>query len=625
MWQPRKACALLCLSWLSLPVALAGIVGTAESASSLALKVSEVDPGAPECPCLTNESENVNGYNAVLGMLRSNRLNESKGTNGCQVYNNATECDTYPLSCKQPWCYVDIEACKVNEHKCKEDHLFSYETCGALGSYNETRFEKWMANLEVQAAVDPRKHYPNEMLQELVDKSLTEFDFLESALRATTSQTGASIPILNPTDQSYWETQAGSNCSQDESGCFVCNSGYSKCVHDVAVGKFDLCIADLWITPCRSAIAQFLPPVRFDMFYLVQAAKPRTEVTPGAIMERPFKPFTPWAWAAIGIFILLSALCFLAGLHLEQVNLGQVNQSPPAALQRRYTHDLLAFIGGQRSFGSSNRSACKVAGWGFAWGMLVLTSTYTANLTDILALERKQVTSLQRLEDAKDMSICVDEEALSYFRQTYHTVLENVTWRPVKTSMEIPQLLHDENCRAAVMYQEAIDLMHAGEYAGSRRPSDYDCKIRKVPSEEVLLTFAVGFPVAPPLAHGLSWALTSVLEEGTAAKAEIQHRTSLRGNFSSKCGVEEEPEKRLDWPDVLGALIDAFIIVILGASIFGLAALLRGQCCQRWAGFLPSLCARAGAGAGAGQGQGVSQPTPAVPPVDPGQPPHPIE
>ncbi|CAE7879911.1 unnamed protein product [Symbiodinium sp. KB8] len=589
MWQPKKACALFCLSWLSLPVALAGIVGATESAPSLALKVSEVDPGAPECPCLTNESENVNGYNAVLGMLRSNCLNESKGTNGCQVYNNATECDKYPLSCKQPWCYVDIEACKVNEHKCKEDHLrrgsrasphcrerpryesmyvndssvmfpFSYETCGALGSYNETRFEKWMANLEVQAAVDPRKHYPNEMLQELVYKSLTEFDFLESAKRATTSQTRASIPILNPTDQSYWETQAGSNCSQDESGCFVCNSGYSKCVHDVAVGKFDLCIADLWITPCRSAIAQFLPPVRFDMFYLVQAAKPRTEATPGAIL----------------------------GGHW---------------------------------------SAWQVAGWGFTWGMLVLTSTYTANLTDILALERKQVTSLQRLEDAKDMSICVDEEALSYFRQTYHTVLENVTWRPVKTSMEIPQLLHDENCRAAVMYQEAIDLMHAGEYAGSRRPSDYDCKIRKVPSEEVLLTFAVGFPVAPPLAHGLSWALTSVLEEGTAAKAEIQHRTSLRGNFSSKCGVEEEPEKRLDWPDVLGALIDAFIIVILGASIFGLAALLRGQCCQRRAGFLPSLCARAGAGAGAGagQGQGVSQPTPAVPPVDPGQPPHPIQ
>ena len=24
----------------------------------------------------------------------------------CKVYNNATECDTYPLSCKQPWCYA---------------------------------------------------------------------------------------------------------------------------------------------------------------------------------------------------------------------------------------------------------------------------------------------------------------------------------------------------------------------------------------------------------------------------------------------------------------------------------------------------------------------------------------
>ncbi|CAE7868732.1 unnamed protein product, partial [Symbiodinium necroappetens] len=279
----------------------------------------------------------------------------------------------------------------------------------------ETRFEKWMANLEVQAAVDPRKKYPNEMLQELAKKSFIEFDFINSSERAKHSQMNVSIPILNPTDQSYWEelpASTGSSCSQDESGCFVCNSGYSHCVHDVAVGKFDLCVADMWITPCRSAIVQFLPPVRFDMFYLVQAAKPRTE----------------GGWA-----ILLS----------------------------------------------SNRVSCKIAGWGFAFGMLVLTSTYTANLTDILALERMRVTSLQRLEDAKDMSICVDEEALSHFTQTYHTLLENVTWRPVKNSRDIPQLLHDANCGAAVMYQAAIDRMHAGEFAGDGRPWDYDCKIRK--------------------------------------------------------------------------------------------------------------------------------------------------
>ncbi|CAE7426984.1 unnamed protein product [Symbiodinium sp. CCMP2456] len=449
-----------------------------------------------------------------------------------------------------------------------------------------------MVNLEVQAAVDPRNIYPNEMLQELANKSLTNFKF--PSVIATATQMDVSIPILTAaTDQSYWETPAspGSDCSQDESGCLVCNSGYSKCVHDVAVGKFDLCIADMWITPCRSAIAQFLPPVRFDMFYLVQEAKPRTESTVGAIMERPFKPFTRGAWAAIGIFVLLSALCFLAGRHLEEKD-KQVNQTlPPVAEGPRHStsslpsraHDLLNLVGGQNSFAGSNRASCKLAGWGFAWGMLVLTSTYTANLTDILALERKQVTNLQRLEDAKDMSICVDEEAYVHFRQTYHTVLENVTWRPVKNSAHIPQLLHDENCSAAVMYQGAIDRMHAGKFWDARagRPSDYDCKIRKVPSEEVLLTFAVGFPVAPPLVHGLSWALTSALEEGTAAKAEIDHRTSLRGIFASKCGVEEESEKRLDWPDVLGALIDAFMIIMLGAFFFGLAALLRRQCCKR--------------------------------------------
>ena len=178
------------------------------------------------------------------------------------------------------------------------------------------------------------------------------------------------------------------------------------------------------------------------------------------------------------------------------------------------------------------------------------------------------------------MSICVDQEAWSHFNHSYYTVLENVTWEAVKNSGDIPQRLHDANCSAAIMYQKAIDRMHAGEFAGAGRPVDYDCRIRKVPSEEVLLTFAVGFPVAPSLVHGLSWALTSVLEEGLAAKAEIQHRTSLIGSFVSKCSVQEESQKRLDWPDVAGALIDAFVIILFGALVFGIAALVQGNCCK---------------------------------------------
>ena len=230
------------------------------------------------------------------------------------------------------------------------------------------------------------------MLRELVDKAFTKFSFLNSSERALKSQRNVSIPIWTPTtDQSYWETPAstGPNCSKDEAGRFVCHSGYSNCVHDVAVGNFDLCIADLWITPGRSAIAQFLPPVRFDMFYLVQPAKPRTELDLIPIMGRPFKPFTLGAWVAIGIFMLLSALCFLVGLHFEdpkkQSN-ERGNGTPPAPAHQNTTtslasqkaHDLWDRMGCAKSFANSSTASCKIVGFGFAWAMLVLSTTYTA-------------------------------------------------------------------------------------------------------------------------------------------------------------------------------------------------------------------------------------------------------
>ena len=41
-----------------------------------------------------------------------------------------------------------------------------------------------------------------------------------------------------------------------------CAGSYTACVHDVAVGNFDICIADLWLTPNRHRLAWFLPTIR---------------------------------------------------------------------------------------------------------------------------------------------------------------------------------------------------------------------------------------------------------------------------------------------------------------------------------------------------------------------------
>ncbi|CAE7556692.1 GLR3.4, partial [Symbiodinium pilosum] len=80
---------------------------------------------------------------------------------------------------------------------------------------------------------------------------------------------------------------------------------YTACVHDVAVGHFDVCIADLWLTAERNRLAYFLPPIRQDLFYLVVPRKVE-EVTFASYLERPFLPFTIDAW--LGVFAFLCGL-----------------------------------------------------------------------------------------------------------------------------------------------------------------------------------------------------------------------------------------------------------------------------------------------------------------------------
>ena len=68
------------------------------------------------------------------------------------------------------------------------------------------------------------------------------------------------------------------------------------------------------------------------------------------------------------------------------------------------------------SFARRLAQVCQFISCGFAWCLLVLTSTYTANLADILATERKNVTTLKSLEEATGIKICADEEALPFFK-----------------------------------------------------------------------------------------------------------------------------------------------------------------------------------------------------------------
>lgn len=69
-----------------------------------------------------------------------------------------------------------------------------------------------------------------------VSSSGPEYNFFQHVLNLFDPDISLNVTLSGYTNQSVAITN-------DTSG------GYSACVYDVAVGNYDVCIADLWITP----------------------------------------------------------------------------------------------------------------------------------------------------------------------------------------------------------------------------------------------------------------------------------------------------------------------------------------------------------------------------------------
>ena len=628
---------------MSLRLMLVALLLSSHSVPSI--QSEDFKMGAFECPCIEEGSE---AFYKARTILKQHGKKETLGLQGCKEYNdNSADCNPYPNSCKRQWCYVNMEICKLNKLNKKlcedaggrigsmkskycrgrpvtesmyvNDSLslsYSYETCGALGSYNESRFEKWISGVQIQYTIDKRDHYPNSLLKELIDQAIEEYGFLEDERNKKANTLSIrEKPRLNDSlpfgEGNWWTEQSASTF----------NDSYSKCVHDVAIGNTDLCVADIWITPNRAAMAHFLPPVRFDHFYLMAFSEERTTWELGSLLSRPFKPFYWDAWIGIIVCFALFAMVPLLAKCMKPMTGG----TETAGQQRSTTgteeprserdHNVRyhsedsrlsvssmastfistivdLFVGDSGHFSESGNTMGKLAGCGFWFFMLVVSATYTANLASVLVAESENATLQGKsLADARDVSICVHRQALEHFNQTYRD--QGLKWEPVDREQEIPEKMHAEVCSMSVMYQASIDMMKAGQYCSDADCQREACEINRV-SDEVLLTFAVGFPVNRHLAHSLSWALTKAFSEGTAGVTEKKHTEQMQKISSLKCPPQRDPYQ-LKLVDIAGALFLSIGVLILAGFLY----LLREKCpCWKGNSASPSLAGDDPAGLG---------------------------
>mmetsp|Transcript_54149 Transcript_54149/g.127272 ORF Transcript_54149/g.127272 Transcript_54149/m.127272 type:complete len:653 (-) Transcript_54149:170-2128(-) len=555
--------------------------------------------GEPECPCVSSNSELIDQLRSELVALGRP---STYGLMGCDVYDaniSASDCGSNEEPhCLNPWCFVDMTLCPIHTEKCEAaggilgsvvsphcrtrphssralvnmSAYYSYETCGSVNMYNKSRHSLDVGGHVIRVVVDPVAPW---ILKRNAIARNQEFGGPSYDFFVRTLDLFEPKPLLSIVPG--WATQQSKQKFQ---------SDYTACVHDVALGNFDLCIADLWLTPERHLLATFVPPLRQDYFFLVVPRNVR-RVTLWTRLRSPFLPFTPGAWLGIVVF-----LCFTSFLlWLMQVCEHDQHDSCRAKLfwsveelARVHFNLVHDFLLGQSSIVLHNGAARKLLSAAVAFFILVVLASYTASLASILVIQRQSIGTISNIEEAidRDIPICAPLALL----RTFSNVFPRATFVESPEARNAPRLMYSGACGALIMSQISIDSMHAGKLrehdcnavtSGSiseeegRCERDFlgnprnDCNLMRV--GDLLWSVPISFPVSERIAHSMSWAVTYAMTNGL-----MEEMKKLNTDFFpvSHCDVEEErtEEDGLTLEDLSGTILIAVSIASFALLCF---------------------------------------------------------
>eukprot|EP00931_Biecheleriopsis_adriatica_P076731 TRINITY_DN50412_c0_g1_i1.p1 TRINITY_DN50412_c0_g1~~TRINITY_DN50412_c0_g1_i1.p1 ORF type:complete len:631 (-),score=83.57 TRINITY_DN50412_c0_g1_i1:485-2377(-) len=500
-----------------------------------AVRLCTASPGAAECPCLNFSSPLAQeALPLVMGMDKA--LHPQYGLDGCQAYDEgrstkAGDCVAMPVPqwCAAKWCYVDKSVCPADEAACEAslcgaqacmlgdvrnphcrsrenvrtgfkhaallalDLSYSYATCGSADLYSFGHVH----NYKYLATPLTSPPWSMQMDGEWVGV-LPEF------MNTVVKQLGQSSILLAEPGISA-ESMAAHN-----------RSSFDACIHDIAIGRLDLCLADYWITESRMRLVNFLPALDIDNFYLVV---PRVQESLWQLLSKPFRPFQWDAW----LFII--ALIILMGMLVGFVERGHNEDDFPGTRPMMLTiakggyMGLLSLVGAAPAYTTVTLPG-RLITMGLGIFVLLAVGAYTANLATFLLTSRLEVgiTSVAQAVD-NQISICiastVKDEAVSKFPPLSPLLVEVNFYK-------CAQEIHAGRASAAIMSQTELDKMYAGEFVRSDCKGielgssavcplkdghlDYkrDCNLQKV--GDVFMSNLLAIPANSKIVHALGWA-----------------------------------------------------------------------------------------------------------------------
>jgi len=534
------------------------------------------------------------------------------GLAGCRAYDDGLPkygCAQNEAGyCLNPWCYVDMSLCPFDRGMClaaggaqgstdsphcrtrvhnpttdptipdNVSFFYSYETCGYINAYDTTALAEPIAGNQIVAGAAAWAPWVISTPDAVTGKDVwggPTYDFFIEALKVFQP-----YPVVNITG---WATQA----SMDK----FPESSYTACVHDVAVGNYDTCIADLWLTPSRNQLVTFLPAIRQDFMYLVVPVELR-DVSFWSRIQRPFLPFSLGAWIGVaGFLCIMSFLLWLRNFFETgcEGDFKTVLRTNVVVFVRSLFFVWHDFLLGQSSMDVETGPVRQLFSLGLAFFILITLASYTASLASMLVVERGAVGTLSSIEDAiaREVPICAPSALLPIFAELY----KKGTFVPVDISQSARKL-HAGSCGAMILSQDVIDMLLGGKVReadceqvaqGSitaeegRCETDHlgvernDCNFIRV--GDLLWSVPLSFPISERLAHSVSFAVTRGLTQGMMKDAQVAN-----SNLFPKSICEEEAVASPDgltFEDLSGSMLIAFAFVAAGFLVMAVRHIRR--------------------------------------------------
>uniref|UniRef100_A0A0G4IAZ5 Ionotropic glutamate receptor C-terminal domain-containing protein n=1 Tax=Chromera velia CCMP2878 TaxID=1169474 RepID=A0A0G4IAZ5_9ALVE len=336
-------------------------------------------------------------------------------------------------------------------------------------------------------------------------------------------------------------------------------SQFTAAVYDVGVlGNADLGVSGFLETAERREISDFVTPVGEDNRYLY-ALSVTSKFTWESIFA-PFAPFTPLVWVCIcGFFFAVGVVYWLVETDKAEGNEEEFERGPKTArwYVRQITYSLyLAF----RTFLGAYveqwpvTAAGRVVVLSLAFAVLVLITSYTANLASILTVRSFSgtVESVDQLRE-KGRYLCLPPSV----KDPLHALHPGVKVRTDGGAEENIERLRNGYCGGWLVGEREMDLYHGGtESVGNV------CDIRKY--GDIVLSFSITQPVSTSISgldEAISCHIVDLLVSGRIQ--EFKERYIPPSICESDLYVEEEDSLQLTVIDMAGTFfISVFLLVI---------------------------------------------------------------